>query len=149
MLRTTLVIALTAVSDLNSVASAQQPMCTERNQVINQLFNQFSETPVTMGASEKSAVLEILFLMYRKELDNHPDDANRCHLYDYHWRELRSFAVNNKAQPARLTPRRSSKIKIAIPINQPMESTPIANNAARIVIACRFQRPSVLPGRPF
>jgi hypothetical protein len=149
MLRTALVIALTAASDLNSVASAQQPMCTERNQAINQLFNQFSEAPVAKGAAKSGAVLEILFLMYCKELDNLPDDANRCHLYDYHWRELRSFAVNNKTQPARLTPRRPSKIKIAIPVNQPMELTPIAYNAARIVIAYRFQRPSVLPGRPF
>ena len=45
MLRTALVIALTAVSGLTSIASAQQPMCTERNQVLNHLFNQYSEAP--------------------------------------------------------------------------------------------------------
>jgi hypothetical protein len=45
MLRTALVIALTAVSGLTSIAPAQQPICTERNQVLNHLSNQYSEAP--------------------------------------------------------------------------------------------------------
>jgi hypothetical protein len=60
MLRTALVVALTALSGLYSVASAQQPMCTERNQVLNQLSNQYSEAPVAMGIANNGGVLEIL-----------------------------------------------------------------------------------------
>jgi hypothetical protein len=60
MLRTALVVALTGLSSLYSVASAQQPMCTERNQVLNQLSNQYSEAPVAMGVANNGGVLEIL-----------------------------------------------------------------------------------------
>ena len=60
MLRTALVVALTALSGLYSVASAQQTMCTERNRVLSQLSNQFSEAPVAMGVANNGGVLEIL-----------------------------------------------------------------------------------------
>jgi hypothetical protein len=35
-------------------------MCTERNQVLNQLSNQYSEAPVAMGIANNGGVLEIL-----------------------------------------------------------------------------------------
>ena len=60
MLRTALVIALTAVSGLTSIASAQQPMCTEQNQILNHLSNQYSEAPVAMGVINNGGVLKAL-----------------------------------------------------------------------------------------
>jgi len=57
MLRIALVIALTALSGLSSVASAQQPMCTERNRVLNQLSNQYSEAPVAMGVANNATII--------------------------------------------------------------------------------------------
>ena len=66
MLRTALVVALTAIPGLFSVAFAQQPMCTERNAVLNQLSNQYSEAPVAMGVANNGGVLEILSSSARK-----------------------------------------------------------------------------------
>ena len=60
MLRTALVIVLPALSGLSKVASAQQPMCTERNRVLYQLSNQYSEAPVARGVANNGGGLEIL-----------------------------------------------------------------------------------------
>lgn len=60
MLRTALVIALTAVSGLNSIAYAQHPMSTEQNQTLNHLSNQYSDAPVAIGVINNGSVLEAL-----------------------------------------------------------------------------------------
>ena len=60
MLRTALIVALTALSGLVSNASAQQPMCTERTKVLSQLSNLYSEASVAMGVANNGGVLEIL-----------------------------------------------------------------------------------------
>ncbi len=60
MLRTALVICLVTLLGSLSAVSAQQPMCTERNVVVNQLSNQYSEAPVAMDVANNGGVLEIL-----------------------------------------------------------------------------------------
>ena len=60
MLRTALVLGLTALVGSFTAVSAQQPMCTERNVVVNQLSNQYSEAPVAMGGANNGGILEIL-----------------------------------------------------------------------------------------
>ena len=80
MLRAALVIALTAVSGLNY---AQHPMCTEQNQTLNHLSNQYSEAPIAMGVINNG--------------------AKQCQLYDCRLREQGSFAKDDKGRPAPLT----------------------------------------------
>ena len=60
MLRIALTAVLITLSGSFSAVSAQQPMCTERNVVLNQLSDQFSEAPVAMGVANNGGVLEIL-----------------------------------------------------------------------------------------
>ncbi|MBK18414.1 MAG: hypothetical protein CMM52_06210 [Rhodospirillaceae bacterium] len=60
MLRTALVTVAIASLGVFSPASAQQPMCTDRTQVIAQLSQQYSEAPVAMGVANNGGVLEIL-----------------------------------------------------------------------------------------
>jgi len=41
-------------------AAAQQPLCTERSEVVNQLASQYTEAPVAMGIANNGGVVEIL-----------------------------------------------------------------------------------------
>ena len=54
------VVACTAVLALSSNATAQQPLCTERSEVLTQLSSQYAESPVAMGIANNGGVLEIL-----------------------------------------------------------------------------------------
>jgi hypothetical protein len=60
MFRIALTLMTTAVIATASPASAQQPLCTDRNEVISQLSSQYSEAPVAMGIANNGGVLEIL-----------------------------------------------------------------------------------------
>ncbi len=60
LLAATAVMAVVAVS-FSSVATAQQqPLCTERSEVLSQLSSQYAEAPVAMGIANNGGVLEIL-----------------------------------------------------------------------------------------
>ena len=39
---------------------AQQPLCTERSEVVNELSSQYGEVPVAMGIANNGGVVEIL-----------------------------------------------------------------------------------------
>lgn len=60
MVRTALVLAVGIVLATASSAAAQQPLCTERSEVVNQLSSQYSEAPVAMGIANNGGVVEIL-----------------------------------------------------------------------------------------
>lgn len=61
MFRIALGILTCAVVAVAAPASAQQqPLCTDRAEVISQLASQYSETPVAMGVANNGGVLEIL-----------------------------------------------------------------------------------------
>ena len=60
MFRSALVLSASILLGTASVATAQQPLCTERSEVVNQLSNQYSEAPVAMGIANNGGVVEIL-----------------------------------------------------------------------------------------
>ena len=60
MFRSALVLSASIFLGTASVATAQQPLCTERSEVVNQLSNQYSEAPVAMGIANNGGVVEIL-----------------------------------------------------------------------------------------
>jgi hypothetical protein len=61
MFRIALTLLTSAVVVATSPAWAQQqPLCTDRSEVISQLSSQYSEAPVAMGIANNGGVLEIL-----------------------------------------------------------------------------------------
>lgn len=60
MLRIALTPVTLAAIATASPALAQQPLCTDRNEVLSQLSNQYSEAPVAMGVANNGGVVEIL-----------------------------------------------------------------------------------------
>ena len=60
MFRTALVFAAGLFVATTSPAMAQQPLCTERSEVVKQLSSQYSEAPVAMGIANNGGVVEIL-----------------------------------------------------------------------------------------
>ena len=60
MLRTALALSTCFLLVTTSGAVAQQPLCTERSEVVNQLSSQYSEAPVAMGIANNGGVVEIL-----------------------------------------------------------------------------------------
>jgi hypothetical protein len=60
MLRTALALSTCLFLATTSAAVAQQPLCTERSEVVNQLSSQYSEAPVAMGIANNGGVVEIL-----------------------------------------------------------------------------------------
>ena len=61
MFRIAPAIAVTsALLAASSTALAQQPLCTERSEVLSQLSSQYAEAPVAMGIANNGGVLEIL-----------------------------------------------------------------------------------------
>lgn len=60
MVRKALVLAAGTLIATAFPAMAQQPLCTERSEVVNQLSSQYSEAPVAMGIANNGGVVEIL-----------------------------------------------------------------------------------------
>ena len=60
MLRTALALSTCLLLATTSSVAAQQPLCTERSEVVNQLSSQYSEAPVAMGIANNGGVVEIL-----------------------------------------------------------------------------------------
>ena len=60
MFRTVLALSTCVLLATTSNAAAQQPLCTERSEVVNQLASQYSEAPVAMGIANNGGVVEIL-----------------------------------------------------------------------------------------
>lgn len=60
MLRTALALSVFTLLATATPTAAQQPLCTERSEVVNQLSSQYSEAPVAMGIANNGGVVEIL-----------------------------------------------------------------------------------------
>lgn len=60
MYRLALVISTVFLLLWGQTASAQQPACTERTDVLNHLSSEYSEAPVAMGIANNGGVIEIL-----------------------------------------------------------------------------------------
>ena len=60
MFRTALALSTSLLLATTAGAAAQQPLCTERSEVVNQLSSQYSEAPVAMGIGNNGGVVEIL-----------------------------------------------------------------------------------------
>ena len=60
MFRTALALSTCLLLATTAGAAAQQPLCTERSEVVNQLSSQYSEAPVAMGIANNGGVVEIL-----------------------------------------------------------------------------------------
>ena len=60
MFRTVFALSTCVLLATTSTAAAQQPLCTERSEVVNQLASQYSEAPVAMGIANNGGVVEIL-----------------------------------------------------------------------------------------
>ena len=56
----TLLTSAVVVATSPALAQQQQPLCTDRSEVISQLSSQYSEAPVAMGIANNGGVLEIL-----------------------------------------------------------------------------------------
>lgn len=60
MLRTALALSACMFLTAATKAAAQQPLCTERSEVVSQLSSQYAEAPVAMGIANNGGVVEIL-----------------------------------------------------------------------------------------
>jgi len=60
MFRTALALSTSLLLATTAGAAAQQPLCTERSEVVNQLSSQYSEAPVAMGIANNGGVVKIL-----------------------------------------------------------------------------------------
>ena len=60
MFRTALALSTCFLLAITTSAAAQQPLCTERSEVVNQLSSQYSEATVAMGIANNGGVVEIL-----------------------------------------------------------------------------------------